>query len=90
MGISRESIYREGITKLKPGDLVAVYTDGIIDQENERQEPYGESNLIEFLRDNAHLSLNDLIEKLFATLLAFGQNNLKDDMTIVLLRNKEG
>ena len=88
VGISMESEFREGIIKLKPGDLVAIYTDGIIDQENERQEPYGESNLIEFLRDNSHLSLNDIIEKLFATLLAFGQNNMKDDMTIVLLRNK--
>ncbi|MCK4351638.1 MAG: SpoIIE family protein phosphatase [Candidatus Krumholzibacteria bacterium] len=88
VGISRESVYGEGIIKLKPGDIVAVYTDGIIDQENERQEPYGESSLIEFLRNNSHLSLNNIIEKLFATLLAFGQNNLKDDMTIVLLRNK--
>ncbi len=88
VGISRESEYMEGIIKLKPGDLVTIYTDGIIDQENERQEPYDESNLIEFLRDNSQLSLNDIIAKLFATLLAFGQNNMKDDMTIVLLRNK--
>jgi hypothetical protein len=27
-----------------------------------------------------------MIERLFATIIAFGQSNLKDDMTVVLLR----
>ena len=87
IGIAEDSTYHEGIVKLKRGDLVAIFTDGIIDQEDPSGENYGETRLIEFLRNNGHLSLNDIIEKLFATLVAFGHNKLKDDMTLVLIRN---
>ena len=87
IGISEDSSYHEGIVKLKPGDLVAVFTDGIIDQEDPSGQHFGEASLIEFLRNNLHLSLNDNIEKLFATLIAFGHKKLKDDMTLVLIRN---
>jgi sigma-B regulation protein RsbU (phosphoserine phosphatase) len=88
IGIAEHSSYHEGMVKLKPGDLVAVFTDGIIDQEDPSGQPFGESNLINYLRNNLHLSLNDIIEKLFATLVAFGHKKLKDDMTLVLIRNR--
>jgi sigma-B regulation protein RsbU (phosphoserine phosphatase) len=88
IGIAEHSSYHEGIVKLKQGDLVAIFTDGIIDQEDTSGEPFGESNLIKFLRDNLQCSLNDIIERLFATLVAFGHNKLKDDMTLVLIRNR--
>jgi sigma-B regulation protein RsbU (phosphoserine phosphatase) len=86
IGVEALSAYREGIVKLKAGDLLVIYTDGIIDQEGPDGEPFGERNLIEFFRNNLHLSVNNMIEKLFATIIAFGQSNVKDDMTVVLLR----
>ncbi len=86
IGVESESEYMEGVLRLRAGDLLVIYTDGIIDQESPQGEPFGEPRLIEFFRSNAQQSINALIEKLFATLLAFGQNSLKDDMTLVLLR----
>jgi phosphoserine phosphatase RsbU/P len=86
IGIERDSSYEEGVLKLKNGELLVIYTDGIIDQESPQGEPFGEQRLIEFFRNSGAASLNGLVEKLFATLLAFGQNSLKDDMTVVLLR----
>lgn len=86
IGIEHESLYREGVVKLKYGDLLVIYTDGSIDQENADGEPFGEQKLIDFFRNNLHLSVSSMIERLFATIIAFGQNNLKDDMTAVLLR----
>ncbi len=87
LGVEKDAFFNEGLVKLKTDDLVIIYTDGFIDQENEAREPYGEKRLIDFFRNNSRLSLESMIEKLFATLIAFGQDNLKDDMTIVLLRN---
>jgi sigma-B regulation protein RsbU (phosphoserine phosphatase) len=86
IGIEHESSYGEGAVKLKPGDLLIVYTDGFIDQEDTTGEPFGEERLVDFFRNNLRLSVDAMIEKLFATIVAFGQNNLKDDMTVVLLR----
>jgi len=86
IGIERDLEFIEGIIKLKKGDLVAIYTDGIIDQENEKGEPFGERRLVDFLRDNSNLSIDILIDKLFATLFAYGNNLFKDDMSVVFIR----
>ena len=86
IGVETDSKYSEGVVKLKKGDLVIIYTDGVNEQRNNKSELFGEKRLIEFLRNNEHLSLEDILAKLFATLLAFGQNNLHDDTTVVLLR----
>lgn len=90
IGLERESVYTEGIVKLESGDLVVIVTDGCLDQENPTGEPFGEKRIIEFVRNNIDLPLEDLAEKLFATLIAFGQKSLKDDMTAVLLRRGKG
>lgn len=86
IGVEPRSSYLEGVVRLREGDLVVMYTDGCIDQEDASGEPFGEERLLEFFRNNAYLSVDAMIEKLFATIVAFGQRNLKDDMTAVLLR----
>lgn len=63
-----------------------IFTDGCTDQESADGEPFEEKRLVDFIRNNLTLSVDAMIEKLFATLIAFGERNLKDDMTVVLLR----
>lgn len=87
IGVEEHPHYSEGIVKLPANSLVVIYTDGLIDQENDRGEHFGEKRLVEFFRNNLQLPLENAIAKLFDTIIAFGLNNLKDDMTIVLLRN---
>lgn len=86
IGLDPSARFDEGITKLRPGDLLVVYTDGFIDQEDPAGAPFGEQRLVEFFRNSAQLSIDNIVQKLFATCIAFGQNNIKDDMTVVLLR----
>ncbi|MBU8922730.1 MAG: SpoIIE family protein phosphatase, partial [Bacteroidales bacterium] len=38
VGVDPESVYLEGMVKLRKNEVLAVYTDGIIDQENSREE----------------------------------------------------
>ena len=90
IGVEPDSEYEEGVLKLKNGETLVIYTDGIIDQESPDGDPFGEQRLIDYFRNNASSSINSIIEKLFATLLAFGHNNIKDDMTVVLLRRNGG
>ena len=90
VGVESDTVYAEGVVKLNQDELVVIYTDGVTDQRNSKGELFGEKRLVDFLRDNLRLSLEDLIEKLFATLLAFGQNYLHDDTTVVLLRKNLG
>ena len=86
LGIDKRAEFDEGITKLKEGDILVMYTDGIIDQENEIGENFGEKRMYDIIRNNLNLSVDELIDKLFATVIAFGHDILKDDITLILLR----
>ncbi len=86
IGVEDNSTYKDGIVKLKPGDLIVIYTDGLIDQENSSGEPFGEQRVIDFFHDNPGRGIDDTMDKLFQTVLGFGSDSLKDDMTVVLMR----
>jgi len=86
IGIDRNYNFSEGILKLKRGDIVVMFTDGIIDQENSDGVPFGEERLLVYIRDSLIHSADKMIDKLFAILFAYGNNKLKDDMSVVLLR----
>lgn len=86
IGVAPDSEYSEGMLKLRPGDIVAIYTDGIIDQENSTEEYFGEKRFFRFLKQNSNLDPEHLVEKLYETLLSFGEGMIKDDMTLVILK----
>ncbi|MDD3642135.1 MAG: SpoIIE family protein phosphatase [Candidatus Krumholzibacteria bacterium] len=86
IGVDPDTGYREGIFKMRPGDLLVIYTDGFIDQENSSGEYFGEERILSFLRLHRNLSVSALFDKLFETVLGFGAGSIKDDMTLVALR----
>jgi sigma-B regulation protein RsbU (phosphoserine phosphatase) len=86
IGVDPDSIYSEGIIKLLPGDMLIIYTDGIIDQEDSRKDYFGEGRLVQFLKEHDTLDADSVVEKLYDTLLSFGEGMIKDDMTIVVLK----
>ncbi len=86
IGVEPDPFYGEGIVKLKPGDMVVSYTDGCIDQENEKGEYFSEERFIKILKDNCELSLEALMEKIYTNILSFGSGIVKDDITVILLR----
>jgi len=70
--------------RLEPGDLVLLYTDGIIEQRNAGGDEYGESRLVEFLGTHRNLPLCDLQQALLQDVLAFGSGQQHDDITVVI------
>jgi len=86
IGVDPDSVYSEGIIKLLPGDMLIIYTDGIIDQEDSRKDYFGEGRLVQFLKEHDALDADSVVEKLYDTLLSFGEGMIKDDMTIVVLK----
>ncbi len=88
VGVDPDSTFSNGVLKLRSGDLLISYTDGFIDQERSSGQYFGEERIIDFLRANRLLSMNELMDKLFRDVLAFGDGTVKDDMTAVILRVK--
>jgi sigma-B regulation protein RsbU (phosphoserine phosphatase) len=86
IGVDPDSSFINGILKLRSGDLLISYTDGFIDQESGTGDYFGEERIISFLKMNMTLPLDELMDKLFRDVLAFGDGNVMDDTTAVMLR----
>lgn len=76
-----------GEFQLDPGDLLAVYTDGLYEVQNPKRELLGQKAIQSLLRENRRAPLHDLIELLIAASCRFcGPKEPNDDITIALVR----
>lgn len=88
LGAHRAQEYAEGTVAFRPGDVLLLYTDGIIEQRNPAGEQFGERRLIEFLRANRNLPADGLQNALLDAVLGFGQGTQEDDITSVIVLRK--
>jgi phosphoserine phosphatase RsbU/P len=79
--------YQQESFPLEPGDLVLLFTDGVSESMNVRDEEWGEDRLIEFAKTCHGLPSFDVMTRILATAEAFaGGASQHDDMTLVVLR----
>ena len=53
LGIRAEAAYESGSTACEPGDWLVIFTDGLVEAMNERDDEYGEPRLLDVLRTRA-------------------------------------
>ena len=86
IGILRQP-YRQGSFSLEPGDLAVLFTDGISESMNVRDEEWGEGRLIEFAKTSHGLPAFETMNRILAASEAFAAGaSQHDDMTLVVLR----
>jgi sigma-B regulation protein RsbU (phosphoserine phosphatase) len=79
--------YGREYIELQAGDLLAAYTDGITEPENEYGEEFGEERLAELLISNARRPLEEIAATITETASTWGDAaEQQDDMTLLLLR----
>ena len=71
---------------LAPGDILALYTDGVIEAKNANQEEFGETRLVQTLRENRYLDAPSLLETVIATVQQFTVGEQSDDLTLLIAR----
>jgi len=78
------------VTSLIPmeeGDLFFLYSDGIIEAENEEGEQFGERRLTYLLKNSIHLTSNQIINKIKNIIFHYSSaNSFSDDITCISLR----
>ncbi len=67
------------------GDRIVLYTDGMVDCQDERGRPYGFGRLLRFANAQAAQAPDLFIEGLFERLNDFAGLELKDDVTVLVL-----
>ena len=81
------NIYEEKL-KLETGDKIVLYTDGIIETMDSRQEEYGYDRLKEFIVKNHQLSPSAINDLLMKELKSFKYGNFKDDICLMTMEIK--
>ncbi len=79
--------YKDLSIKLAPGDKILMISDGVTECFNPQDEAFGESRLLDFLKQNESDSLTNEIDSLIATLSNFSNGiPASDDITALLVR----
>jgi phosphoserine phosphatase RsbU/P len=79
--------YLSGRTELQPGDLLIVFTDGVVEAVDDASQEYGEARLLACLQSSASDDAEALLKKIMADVNAFvGQARQHDDITCFVLR----
>jgi hypothetical protein len=88
-GILPEVKYETGSVTLAPGDWLIVFTDGLVEAVNARDEEYGEARVLLGLEAGKLLEPKDLLKRLMAELDQFvGNTPQHDDVTCMLLKSE--
>jgi sigma-B regulation protein RsbU (phosphoserine phosphatase) len=72
---------------LRPGDVLVLYTDGVTEAINDREEEFGEQRLLSVITENRMLPAGELLEEILAAINTFaGSRPQHDDITLMVLR----
>jgi sigma-B regulation protein RsbU (phosphoserine phosphatase) len=86
IGLLLHQRYEQDSFPLEPGDMVVLFTDGVSESMNSREEEWGEDRLIEFARTCHGLPAHEAVTRILAATEAFaGGASQHDDMTLVVL-----
>lgn len=87
LGILPDAVHQTGTALLDAGDWLVVFTDGMVEAVNARDEEYGEPQLIQVLESEAAATPAELLRRLLAVLDTYvGNTPQHDDMTCLLLK----
>lgn len=91
LGALEESRYKENTITLNRGDKVILYTDGVTEAHNDKDELFGEKRLIEFTKKNIKNNVRDYIHNLRVEIKDFANGYEQfDDITMLVFEYRKG
>jgi phosphoserine phosphatase RsbU/P len=87
LGMWADKSYEAGSVILQPGDWLAIFTDGVVEALNGRDEEYGEQRMLNILQAGATATPEELLRRMMSDLDAFvGPTPQHDDVTCMLVK----
>jgi serine phosphatase RsbU (regulator of sigma subunit) len=71
-------------TRLLPGDVLIIYTDGISEAGPNEDEEFGEERLAEAARTDSPRSADEILDAIVTTVQQFSRGEQADDMTLIV------
>jgi len=90
IGIFEDSKYSESVVDFLSGDVLVLYTDGVTEAINSREESFGVERLEKIVRASGDLSANEICQAVVAAVGEFSYEvgGPEDDLTISIIKVK--
>jgi Na+/proline symporter/serine phosphatase RsbU (regulator of sigma subunit) len=90
IGVKEDFPYEQESLKLVDGDVLLLYTDGVIEAENDKNELFGEDRLVLLLEEHNKLPPQDMIDHIIEQVRLFsGHRSFKDDVSLIVMQVKQ-
>jgi phosphoserine phosphatase RsbU/P len=79
--------YRSDFTTMKKGDIMLLYTDGIVEAQNEHAEMYGEDRLMQVLKTHSSRTPREICQLILEEVQVYNRmTEYTDDKTLVAIK----
>ncbi len=85
LGPTPDATYTRGYVQLEPGDLLCMYTDGIIEAQDRQDREFSTERLIRLVKSNRNRSAQEIGQEVLARVAKWGRED-QDDRTIVIVK----
>jgi len=85
LGPTPDATYTRGYAKLEPGDLLCLYTDGIIEAHDAKDREFSTERLVRMVRANRARPAQEIGKEVLARVAKWGRDD-EDDRTIVIVK----
>jgi phosphoserine phosphatase RsbU/P len=90
IGMMQAGVYQEASVDFERGDVLVIYSDGITESINERDEEFEEERLIEVVKNNLGRSASGIRDRIDEALSRFVGNTAPvDDMTLMIIKRTD-
>lgn len=87
IGLMQDASYQEDMVAFEPSDVLVIYSDGITESVNDKDEEFGETRLFEVVRNNLNRSVSGIRDRIDEALSRFvGTTAPVDDMTLMIIK----
>ena len=87
LGLFETPGYFEGHVTLKEGDILTLYTDGVVETADREEDFYGVDRLVDRVRALASSSATELCSGIMQDVRHHGQGERRDDRTLVVMKS---
>ncbi len=88
-GVVKDSDYEERPIFLQTGDMLAFYTDGVTEVNNEKGIEFGEKSLLETLKDFRKFPAREVHRKIVQTVRDYASpDHVFDDLTMIIVKKQ--